>query len=130
MERDGYVLPEGTPAPRERLVVLKGVERVQAPLKPGQQKKGEAMERALRLLERLQRAPELAGHRVSALDVGDPDQLLFVMDDDVEVRCGGEEDLSMHLHRLREVLKQIASHSLAVRYIDVRFQDPVIAPKT
>lgn len=130
VDEEGYILPDGRPAPADELVVLRGVDRAAAPLKTGRQQTGEAMGRALRLLARLQRAPELAGHRLVSIDAGDPEQLIFTIDDDVEIRCGGEADLAAHLDRLHVVLKQVASRSLSIRYIDVRFHDPVIAPKT
>lgn len=130
VDAEGYILPEGHATPSDQLIVLKGVESLNAPLKAGRQSTGDAMTRALRVLDRLKQAPELAGHRVAAIDVGDPQQLSFVMDDDVEVRCGEESDLDAHLGRLQAVLKRVANHAVSIRYIDIRFQDPVIAPRT
>ena len=49
---------------------------------------------------------------------------------EVEVRCGAEADLATHLDRLQAVLKVIRRRSLAVRYIDLRFQEPVIGPRS
>jgi len=59
-----------------------------------------------------------------------PQQLRFLLDGETEVRCGAETDLGVQLERLRATLKAISKQSMAVRYIDVRFKEPVIAPRT
>ena len=50
--------------------------------------------------------------------------------DDMEIRCGSEEELDEQLGRLKTALDQISRHKISVRYIDVRFQEPVVSPRT
>jgi len=118
VDSDGVVLPPPSATPHDRLVILRGLDKT-----------NEHLSLALRLVARLRRAPALVGHRLTAVDVSRPEQLRFVMDDEVEVRCGGEDALPAHLERLRPVLHRVARNQLAVRYIDLRFPDPVVGPQ-
>ena len=129
MDRDGYILPVSAAAPADGLVVLRGIEDPKAPLAAGKANTGERLLRALALIDQLRRSSWLAGHHVSVIDASDPEQVTFVLDQGVEVRCGNPAQLGKELKRLRTVLQQVAKHELNVRYIDLRFQDPVIGPK-
>ncbi len=130
VDRSGYVFPESSAAPVEGLVVLDGVTGPGQPaLKEGREHHQERLQLAFRVAERLSRSPALTGHRIISLDVGDPNQLLFVLDDRLEIRCGSETELPEHLGRLQTVLQRVAANHLSVRYIDVRFPEPVIGPK-
>jgi len=130
VDAGGYILPQASSAPVEQLVLLKGIDSSTQPLKVGQANANERLSRALQIAEQLRRSPLLAGHRLTTVDVADPAQLTFVIDEDVEIRCGDDTQLASHLRRLRAVLQQVAKHGLEVRYIDLRFPDPVIGPRT
>ncbi len=127
---DGFILPEPSSRPTANLVTLKGVERPQMPLNVGRENTSDRLRHALQLIEHLRRSPTLHGHQLTEVDVGDPSQLTFVIDDGIEIRCGSEEELRTHLDRLRVVLSAIAKRQVPVRYIDVRFKDPVLGPRT
>lgn len=129
VDGEGFVLQAGRPKPWDQFVILKGVDALGSPLKVGREHASEPMYRALRLVARLKGSLLLIGHRLTAVDVSNPRQLKLVIDD-IEVRCGGEEQLAVQLDRLHAALKTVASHPMAIRYIDVRFQDPVIGPNT
>ena len=130
VDRDGYILPASAAVPANQLVIVKGVENPKAPLAPGKLNSSERLQRALQLIEQLRASPWLAGHRLTVVDVADPQQVNFVIDQDVEIRCGSQAQLTQDLKRLRTVLQQLAKHGLGVRYIDLRFQDPVIGPRS
>ena len=130
VDAGGHILPQANSAPLEQLVLLKGIESPKQPLKVGQANANERLSRALQIVEQLHRSPLLAGHRLTTVDVANPAQLTFVIDEDVEIRCGDDTQLASHLRRLRAVLQQVAKHGLEVRYIDLRFPDPVIGPRT
>ena len=129
VDADGYVLPQARQTPFEQVVLLKGVEQAKAPLKVGRENATEAMQRALRVLSRLRTAPALAAHRLVSIDVSDPAQLLFAIDDEIEIRCGSEEELAIQLGRLRAVLDRVAKQDMIIRYVDLRFPDPVVGPR-
>lgn len=129
VDQEGYLLPPSGTAPAEKLVILRGVEDPKAPLAAGTYNTGERLRRSLKLIDQLRASASLAGHTLSVLDAADPEQITFVLDEGVEVRCGSQRQLTKDLKRLRSVLQQVAKHELNVRYIDLRFQDPVIGPR-
>lgn len=128
VDREGYVLSQGKTAPWDALVALKGVDAPNARVRAGRANPTDRMLRALRLAVLLQRSPELVHHRLQAVDIGDPVSLKLVVDD-IEIRCGNETQLATGLQRLRDVLRTVAVDSMPVRYIDVRFHDPVMGVK-
>ncbi len=85
---------------------------------------------ALRVLETLQRTPTLASRQLDIIDVSDPKQISFVIDEDTKILCGAEAELKIQLERLRIALDRVTHRQVDVRYIDVRFQEPVIGPTT
>lgn len=125
----GFILPEGSAEPAERLVRLVGFQRAGIALKAGTDNREERLQSGLRILQGIRRAQPFIWRRLTELDVGDPDQLRLVLDDEVEIRCGSETELDTQLARLRQALKAVARRSLKARYIDVRFQDPVVGPE-
>ena len=130
VDDNGFILPQASPTPWEGVVILKGVDSLKTPLKVAQANSSDRLLLALRVVARLKKSPALIGHRVSQVSVMDPQQVSFVIDDGIEIRCGNEDDLAAHLDRLRAVLRLVARQSLAIRYIDVRFKEPVLGPQT
>jgi hypothetical protein len=110
--------------------MLRGTADPKAPLKPGKINDSERLLAGMRLAHELTHSPALRGHRVTALDVGDPRQLTFIIDGEVEIRCGSLEQLPPQLARLRDVLTRVAGQTFSIRYIDIRFPEPVIGPRT
>ena len=88
------------------------------------------MQLALRVLEELTQSRVVSPERISAVNVRDAQQIQFVLDARTEVRCGAELELTVQLRRLKDVLKVLHRKRLAVQYIDMRFEEPVIGPAT
>jgi cell division septal protein FtsQ len=129
VDRDGFILPGGSVAPEGRLVRLVGFERG-ASLRAGHENTDERLLLALRVLERLRQAAPVLRRRLTQINVADAQQIRFTLDDALEVRCGREAELEAHVGRLREALRALARQPLDVQYIDVRFQEPVLGPRT
>ncbi len=136
VDREGYVLPSLGRTPASHLTILKGVrpERIKAGRAPasaltGVVKAEEDLRRGARLVESLQRAPELIGHRLTSLDVGDAEDMTVVLDETREVRFGREDQLPKQLARLRTALALLHDQSIDARYIDVRFEEPVVGQR-
>lgn len=127
---DGVILPVASPQPWDHLPILKGIEGPHASLHVGDEPASPRLQEALRLVQVLRRSSALIGHHVTLVDVGDPAHLTLMLDDAIEVRCGSEQELNIHLERLRTVLRRLTNQPLVVRYIDVRFKEPVIGPTT
>ena len=129
VDEEGFILPGGKAEPWEHLVMLKGVSAPKEALHIGRENAGERLRSALRIIRQLSASPALTGHPLTAIELDEAQQLTFTIDEDIEVRCGTEADLAVGLARLKEVLRAVAHNPVTIRYIDVRFQDPVIGPK-
>jgi hypothetical protein len=130
VDRDGFILPEGRSQPAERLIRITGCER-QAALRTGRDPHDERLQLGLRVAQRLRQATPLIARRVTEINVEHPTQLRLLLDQgDTEVRCGSEAELDAHLSRLKEALRTLARQPFDARYIDVRFHEPVIGPRT
>jgi cell division septal protein FtsQ len=127
VDADGFVFPEGSVEPSATLVKLGGIER--GAVRAGRESRDERLRLGLRVITTLRRAPALISRRLTEVNVADPQQIRFLLDGDTEIRCGSEAELDAHLQRLRAALREVSRQSLQVRYIDVRFQEPVIGPR-
>lgn len=111
----------------ERLVRLSGFEQA---LKTGQPNTDERLVVALRVLQRLRRHPSLTARTLTELNVADPAQIRFIVDDVTEIRCGSEENLEAQLARLRATMRVLAAQQVGAAYIDLRFAEPVVGEAT
>jgi cell division septal protein FtsQ len=118
VDREGVILPQASATPIEGLVRLVGVSQQ------------DALQRGLRIRTRLSRSAPTLARRITDINVADEQAIRLMMDGAIEVRCGSEAELAMHLKRLEAALKTMAKQPLAIRYIDVRFSEPVIGPRT
>lgn len=133
VDGEGFVLPHGSAEPAEHLIRMSGFERGPA-LTAGKEHADARLQLALRLLEKWRRAPASLSRRLTEINVADPQRIRFIINfasqNEVEVRCGSEPELDAHLKRLQAALKAVMKHPLTVKYIDVRFPEPVIGPRT
>lgn len=130
VDQDGFVLPEGKGSAADRFVQLSGFGGSGA-VRAGQENANERLQLALRVLSGVRSGPATIAKRLSSIDVTDAQGIKLKLDDGIEVRCGTEEELGAHLVRLQTALKAVAKQSaFDVGYIDVRFQEPVLGPKT
>ena len=130
VDQSGFILPDGRADADTRLVRLVGFEHGGTALRAGKENRDDRLQLALRVLATVRRAPPFVSRRLTQINVADPQQIRFVIADETEIRCGAEEELQTHLSRLRAALRAMAKRPLAAAYIDVRFQDPVIGPRT
>ena len=130
VDREGFILPQGSADPDERLIRLAGFDRAGVALRAGKENADERLRLALRVLEKVRRMPSLTSRRLTEINVADPKEIRFLLAGETEVRCGSETELDAHLQRLRAALRAIAREPLEARYIDVRFKEPVVGPRT
>ena len=130
VDDQGFLLPAGVAEPAERLVRFTGMDRSSPALSVGAENRQERLQLALRVLRTLRRAPPRVSRHLTELNVSDPYQLRFILDDQTEIRCGSELELEAALERLRAALRVVAKQPLSIQYIDVRFQEPVIGPRS
>ena len=134
VDPEGFLLPPGSPAASEDLVRFSGSGSA---LSVGKANTDERLLLALRILQKLRRSPVFVSRRLTEINVADPQQIRFVVDlpagqagGELEVRCGSEPELDAHLARLRASLRAVSQQSMPVRYIDLRFKEPVVGPRT
>ncbi len=130
VDRDGFILPDGRAEPAGGLLRVVGFGTGTPALRAGRENADERLQLALRVAGSLRHAAPTLARRLTELNVSNPAEIRFLLDGDTEVRCGSEAELSAHLERLQAALRVIARHPVDVGYIDVRFQEPVIHPRT
>jgi cell division septal protein FtsQ len=127
VDQEGFLLPPGSGVASEDLVRFSGTGPA---LSIGKANTDERLLLALRILQKLRRNPVLVSRRLTEINVADPQQIRFVVDGELEVRCGSEPELDAHLSRLRASLRAVSQQPMSVRYIDLRFKEPVVGPRT
>ncbi len=126
----GFIFPTATATPQDGLLALKGVDDRKAPLRVGRENISDRLAAGLKLAQSLAASSALHDHEVTSVDISNPQQITFIIDDGMEIRCGAQEELDGQLNRLRVVLQKVKRQAIEIRYIDVRFPDPVVSPKT
>lgn len=129
VDGEGFILPPGSSAAAEGLMRLAGFERAAIPLTAGRVNRDERLALALRVLAWLPQAPGRIARRVTEMNVDNPQQIRFVLDGALEVRCGAEAELTTQWERLKTALKTVERQGWVVQYLDVRFQEPVVGPE-
>jgi cell division septal protein FtsQ len=124
IDREGFILPQASATPIEGLVRLGGMGVRRA----GDASQPSALQRGLRLRALLYRHAPTVARRITDINVADEQAIRLMLDGAIEVRCGSEAEFTMHLTRLEAALQTMANQPMAIRYIDVRFSEPVIGP--
>lgn len=88
----------------------------------------QALEKALALLEELSKSGVTEDYHIARIDAASSRNISFIIDDGVQIKIGGE-DFKQRLSLLKKVLSGPGVNLAEIRYIDLRFKDPVIGPK-
>jgi hypothetical protein len=130
VDQEGYVLPEEAFAPAEALVRLVALGTASGgSLSVEAARNHPRVKLGLRVLAKLRRRGAL-WRQVREINVADESQIRFLLEGGTEVRCGAEPELDAQMPRVQSALKLIERQALAVAYVDVRFPEPVFAPRT
>lgn len=127
VDRDLVVLPGSSPAPFRNLVTITG-------LTPrGQWGIGSVLtdtgaRKAVKFMEVLDRTGMLGKHTLTRIDVSDPRNLVFYVDDDIEVRMGHDHFIE-RLKILGQTVRTLELDRNRIEYIDLRFDDVVVGPR-
>ena len=128
-DKDGRILPSPKSLPDPELPVIKGLELEAADLKVGKEYHLDRLKKGLALIEAVEvtRAIRLAD--VASIDVLDNKSLDLYLKSGIQVKIG-KEMFAERLKVLSKALEQLAVPQEQIRYIDLRFDDPVIGPKS
>ena len=89
----------------------------------------EKIKRALFLIDLISRNKKLLKFRLKNIDVADIRNISFYFDaENVEIKIGDSE-FSKRLDTLGTVLEQLGQDIGRVKYIDLRFEDPIVGPR-
>jgi cell division septal protein FtsQ len=126
VSEEGTVLLPGqdNPWPHLPLLIIEGLK---GPLRVGQSLRSAGFGSAVELLDAIRRQNGLAGHRIGSIRIKGVDLILF-LDSGLEIRFAGDR-LSAGWQRLADLLSRKPEILEQARYIDLRFDDPVIGEK-
>ena len=126
IDEDMVVLP--LPPEQEddaTLMRIRGLDARYSVLKPGKPLQDKSLAAALSLLKVIQQTAELKEFEPHTMSVADKNMISFYVRNDVEIRVGwdGQEE---KLRILALLLRQSGMQLDTIRYIDLRFKEPII----
>ena len=127
VDRDGVILPNANASLWQKLPIITGVNLREVD-KVGRRCESQGLNAALVLLKEMHGSRILAEYTVTNIDVSDPKNVSFFLEDGLEVKIG-HEDFKERLRTLYETLKNPKLIVSRIKYIDLRFKDIVIGQK-
>lgn len=131
LDEEGVLLPDVKNFPDPGLPIIGGVG---INLAKAQEAKfsdfeKEKIGKALGLIGEIHGIEGLRAYRLKIVDIADPGNLSFFFDDvNIEIKIGNE-DFRNRLAVLVTVLEQISMDVDKFKYIDLRFEDPIVGPR-
>lgn len=124
---DGDAVVLGGRVPRRNLIKIQGVSFFLGPPRPGETVNSRLIDKALRIIKLLAEQGISANHNAEYIDVSNRDSI-FIKIDGVLVKLG-KADFLKNIKRLAVILRDESVDMKGIEYIDLRFEDVVIAPK-
>lgn len=94
-------------------------------LKTGQKIKSKNLNVALSILEYIPDSGQLKEYKVTKLDTANVNKISFAVDNDIQIIVR-EEDFKEKIKILNSLFDQLGQEVNNIKYIDLRFKDPVI----
>ena len=123
----GIILSGARNYPHEKLPLINGI-RFNPSSEVGKETQSQRVKKALLLLKELENCGILKKHTLVEIDVSSIRNVIFFLEDGLEVKIGRDE-YAMRLENLKEILYDPKLRPGDIRYIDLRFKEPVIGPK-
>ena len=126
VDEEGVVLPDPRNFPEEDMPTVSGLR-----LNLAKMRGEEAMQvhPALVLIKAASNISQLARYKLKTIDLSDPRNISFFLDaGNVEIKIGDSE-FDKRLNVLVTVLEQLDTDINRIKYIDLRFEDPIVGPK-
>ncbi|MDP2922058.1 MAG: cell division protein FtsQ/DivIB [Candidatus Omnitrophota bacterium] len=126
---DGIFLPDVKSADSGRVPLISGIRA--SPYRAGSIQK-DKIRKALSLIKALSENIRLSRFKIKTIDIADSRNVSFFLDaadaEKMEIKIG-EGEFAKRLDVLATVLEQLARDVERVKYIDLRFDDPIVGPK-
>lgn len=131
VDREGVLLPDVKNFPDAGLPIIIGIgvnlAKVQTSGFSDFEK--DNLDKALRLINEMQAIDELSGQTLKVVDITDPGNLTFSFEGtNVEIKIGNS-DFRKRLKVLTTLLDQLGQDINEFKYIDLRFEDPIVGPR-
>lgn len=127
VDSDGVILSGVKGFPDERLPIIRGIAS-DISNQVGTMTDSKQVKKALLLLKQLDASGILDEHTLIEIVVPSIKNVIFFLEDGLEVKIGCE-DFASRLENLKKVLEDPRIRTSDIRYIDLRFKEPVIGPK-
>ena len=127
IDKDGVILSDVKDCPDGRLPIIKGV-RFNPEKEIGKITDSKRVKGALLLVDELNKSGVLKNHTLVEIDVASLRNIIFFLEDGMEVKIG-RDHFTARLKNLKEILSDPKLKPADIRYIDLRFKEPVIGPK-
>ncbi len=127
VDRDGVIFPHADPSQWQKLPVIVGVH-IKESDKVGTRCESASLQIALKLIAEMERSKISSDYIVTTIDVSDPKNVSFFLEDGVEVKIG-HENFKGRLESLAQTLKNPRLIMSRIKYLDLRFKDIVIGQK-
>lgn len=130
IDRDGVLLPYIKNPVEENVPLISGI-RLISPFR-GTTAQKEKIDKALFLINTLSQNKKLSKYRIKTIDITDSRNISFFFNasdaEKVEIKIGDSE-FAKRLDVLATILEQLSRDIERVKYIDLRFEDPIVGPK-
>lgn len=127
IDKDGVILSGVKDYPDNKLPIISGV-RTNLSRRVGHATDSKRAKKALLLLKKLDSSGILDEHTLVEIDVSSTRNAIFFLEDGLEIKIG-REDYALRLENLKRILQGPKLKAADIRYIDLRFKEPVIGPR-
>lgn len=131
VDKEGVLLPDVKNFPVSNLPIIAGIGSNLAKIQSSKFSDFEKdkLDKVLGFIHEIGLIEGLSGYRLKILDITDPGNLSFYFEDmNVEIKIGNT-DFHNRLELLTTLLNQLGSDSARFKYIDLRFEDPIVGPR-
>ncbi|MBU1913215.1 MAG: cell division protein FtsQ/DivIB [Candidatus Omnitrophica bacterium] len=130
IDKDGVFLPYAKDSRDEEMIpIITGIRA--SPSKGGSAQK-EKIDKALFLIKTASSNQKLSKYKIKKIDMADSRNISFFFNaadaEKVEIKIG-EGEFTKRLEVLSTVLEQLGGDIQRVKYIDLRFEDPIVGPR-
>ena len=130
IDKDGVFLLYANSSAEENIPLISGI-RVASPVRNSSVQK-EKISKALFLIDALTANKKLSKFQIKTIDIADSHNISFFLSakdaEKVEIKIGDSE-FNKRLDVLATVLEQLGQDIGKVKYIDLRFEDPIVGPR-
>lgn len=131
VDAKGVLLPDVKNFPDSELPLIIGISANPAKIQRANfgNFDGEKIAKALDIIKEMREREELSKYKLKSVDATDPGNFSFFLErSNVEIKIGNS-DFKNRLSTLATVLEQLGSDIDKFKYIDLRFEDPIIGPR-